>query len=108
MDLAEEMLKYLINYALEHCADDLAFLSKRQEEEEKTKKAEERSMELIEKLKFVLDQPFERITYTEAIDILRDSKQNKKANSSIPSMPGVLTCNRSMSAIWWKSILKSR
>jgi asparaginyl-tRNA synthetase len=84
MDLAEEMLKYLIKYALEHCADDLAFLSKRQEEEEKTKKAEDRSMELIEKLKFVLDQPFERITYTEAINILRNSKQNKKGKFHYP------------------------
>jgi asparaginyl-tRNA synthetase len=84
MDLAEEMLKYLINYALEHCADDLAFLSKRQEEEEKNKKAEERSMELMEKLKFVLNQPFERITYTEAIDILRNSKQNKKGKFQYP------------------------
>ena len=58
--------------------DDLLFLSKRLEEEEKNKKAEERSMELIEKLRFVLDNPFERITYTEAIDILKNSNHNKK------------------------------
>ena len=78
MDLAEDMLKYVIDYALEHCMDDLLFLSKRLEEEEKNKKAEERSMELIEKLRFVLDNPFERITYTEAIDILKNSNHNKK------------------------------
>ncbi len=78
MDLAEDMLKYLIQYALDNCMDDLEFLSKRLLDEEKNKKAEDRSMELIEKLKFVLDQKFERITYTEAIDILRNSKPNKK------------------------------
>jgi asparaginyl-tRNA synthetase len=78
MDLAEDMLKYLIRYALEHCMEDLLFLSKRQQDEEKNKKAEERAMELIEKLNFVLENQFERITYTEAIDILRNSKPNKK------------------------------
>ena len=78
MDLAENMLKYVIEYALDHCKEDLSFLSKRQADEEKNKKAEERSMELIEKLKFVIDQPFQRLTYTEAIDILRNSKPNKK------------------------------
>ena len=78
MDLAEEFLKYLIKYALDNCMDDLKFLSKRLQEEEKNKKAEERSMELIEKLKFVLNNDFVRLTYTEAIDILRNSKPNKK------------------------------
>ncbi len=78
MDLAEDMLKYLIRYALDNCMDDLEFLSKRLLDEEKNKKAEERSMELVEKLRFVLDQDFERITYTRAIDILRNSKPNKK------------------------------
>ncbi len=78
MDLAEDMLKYVIAYALENCMDDLSFLSKRLTEEDKNKKANERSMELIEKLRFVLDEPFVRLTYTEAIDILRNSKPNKK------------------------------
>lgn len=78
MDLAEDMLKYVIQYALDNCMDDLQFLSKRLLDEEKNKKADERSMELIEKLKFVLENPFERVTYTEAIDILRNSKPNKK------------------------------
>ncbi len=78
MDLAEEFLKYLIKYALDNCMDDLKFLSKRLQEEEKNKKADERQMELIEKLRFVLDNDFVRLTYTEAIDILRNSKPNKK------------------------------
>jgi asparaginyl-tRNA synthetase len=78
MDLAEEFLKYLINYALEHCKDDLAFLSARLEEEEKNKKADERSMELMEKLRFVLENDFVRLTYREAIEILKQSKPNKK------------------------------
>ncbi len=78
MDLAEDMLKYLVKYALDNGAEDLVFLSKRLIDEEKNKKQEERSMELIEKLKFVLENDFERITYTEAINILKNSKPNKK------------------------------
>ncbi len=78
MDLAEDMLKYLIKYALDNCKDDLEFLSKRLIDEEKNKKADERSMELIEKLNFVLENPFARVTYTEAIKILMNSKPNKK------------------------------
>jgi len=79
MDLAEEMLKYLVKYALEHCLDDLEFLDKRLKDEEKFKKQEERSpMGLIEKLNFVIENDFERITYSEAIQILRNSKPNKK------------------------------
>ena len=79
MDLGEELLKYLINYALDHCTDDLAFLGARLVDEEKNKKAEERSpMALMEKLKFVAENDFERVTYTDAINILRNSKPNKK------------------------------
>jgi len=78
MDLAEEFLKYMIKYALDNCMSDLEFLSKRLQEEEKGKKADERSMELIEKLRFVLENDFVRLTYTEAIDILRNCKPNKK------------------------------
>ena len=58
MDLAEEFLKYLITYALENCTDDLAFLGKRLNEEEKNKPQDQRSMELIEKLKFVVNNKF--------------------------------------------------
>jgi len=78
MDLAEDMLKYVVQYALDNCQDDLQFLSKRLQDEEKGKKADERSMELIEKLQFIVDNDFIRLTYTEAIDILRNSKPNKK------------------------------
>ena len=78
MDLAEEFLKYMIKYALDNCMSDLEFLSKRLQEEEKGKKADDRSMELIEKLRFVLANDFVRLTYTEAIDILRNCKPNKK------------------------------
>ncbi|MEP2510655.1 MAG: asparagine--tRNA ligase [Reichenbachiella sp.] len=78
-DLAEEMLQYLVQYALENCADDLRFLHEREVEENKNKKEIERpDMYLMDRLKFVVDNKFERVTYTEAIDILRNSKPNKK------------------------------
>ncbi len=82
MDLAEDMLQYLAKYALDNCMDDIQFLSKRLQEEEKGKKEADRSMELIEKLNFVVDNKFERVTYTEAINILRNSKPNKKKKFS--------------------------
>jgi len=79
MDLAEANLKYLIQYALDNCADDLAFLNQRVIDEEKNKKKEERSeMTLLERLQFVVDNDFVRITYTEAIDILQKSKPAKE------------------------------
>lgn len=85
MDLAEEMLKYLIRYALDNCKDDIDFLNARLADEEKNKPANERSaMSLIEKLEFVLSKPFARITYTEAIDILRNSNHNKKNKFRFP------------------------
>lgn len=84
MDLAEEMLKYLVQYALDHCMEDLRFLQLRQEEEEKQKKQEDRSMPLIEKLEFILEHPFERITYTKAIEILKESKPNKNGKFQYP------------------------
>jgi asparaginyl-tRNA synthetase len=74
MDLAEDFLKYLIGYALENCSDDLDFLEKRQQEEEQQFKKEERSaMPLKAKLEHVLAEPFERLTYTEAVQILEKS-----------------------------------
>jgi asparaginyl-tRNA synthetase len=79
MDLAEDFIKNVIKYVLENCTDDLAFLEKRLLDEEKTKPQIERSeMALIEKLKFVSDNTFKRVSYTEAIDILRNCKPNKK------------------------------
>jgi len=79
MDLAEELLNYVISYALENCSDELDFLNNRLLEEEKQKPQSDRSeLDLISKLKFCLDNNFERITYTEAIHILRNSKPNQK------------------------------
>ncbi len=76
MDLAEDFLKYLIKYALENCADDLEFLDKRFAEEEKQKPQQERSdMGLVEKLKFCLENDFQRLTYTEAVDVLKNAKK---------------------------------
>ena len=79
MDLAEEFIKYIIKHALEHNREDLDFLAQRLEEEDKQKPQNERNeMGLVEKLEFVLNNKFERITYTEAIDILMDSPAYKK------------------------------
>tara|TARA_R110002050_G_scaffold291417_1_gene445861 strand:+ start:641 stop:2065 length:1425 start_codon:yes stop_codon:yes gene_type:complete len=79
MDLAEDFLKYVITNALENCIHDLEFLESRLVEEEKMKPQNERSaLPLREKLQFVADNNFRRVSYTEAIDILRNSKPNKK------------------------------
>ena len=79
MDLAEEFLKYCIQYCITHNADDLQFLDKRMGDEESNLKKEERSeMGLLERLQFVLENDFVRLTYREAIDVLRNSKPNKK------------------------------
>jgi asparaginyl-tRNA synthetase len=85
MDLAEEMLKYVIRYILENSDEDLDFLSQRLIFEEKTLPQDKRSpYELKEKLRFVLDNEFARITYTEAFEILRNSKMNKKKRFQFP------------------------
>jgi asparaginyl-tRNA synthetase len=79
MDLAEDFTKSILKYALDHNRDDLEFLENRLLEEEKVKPQAERSeMTLIEKIKFVVDNNFKRVSYTEAIDVLRESKPNKK------------------------------
>ena len=79
MQLAEDMMKYVISHALENCKDEIAFLNDRLLDEEKTKPQQERSeLTLIEKLNFCLANEFERLTYTEAIQILKHSKPNQK------------------------------
>ncbi|MEK8179287.1 asparagine--tRNA ligase [Flavobacterium buctense] len=79
MDLAEDFIKYVIKYTVDKCADDLKFLEGRLLDEEKQKPQAERSeMALLEKLNFVLNNDFKRVSYTEAIAILRDSTPNKK------------------------------
>jgi asparaginyl-tRNA synthetase len=89
MDLAEEFLKFLIRYALDNCTDDLQFLANRLSQEEKNKPREQRSMELMDKLKFVVDNDFVRCTYTEAIDILKNSNPCKKKKFEFPVEWGV-------------------
>jgi asparaginyl-tRNA synthetase len=79
MQLAQEFLQYLVSYALDNCKDDLEFLNKRAQEEEQSKPQDQRSeLSLIDRLKFVADNDFQRLTYTEAIDILKNSNPNKK------------------------------
>ncbi|CAL2094801.1 asparagine--tRNA ligase [Tenacibaculum sp. 190524A02b] len=85
MDLSEDFIKYVLQYVLDNCQDDLKFLDNRLAQEEKTKPQAERSeMTLIEKLHFVVDNNFKRVSYTEAIDILRNSKPNKKKKFQFP------------------------
>src|SRR5688572_28983246 len=79
MNLAEDFIKYIIRFAMEHNREDLEFLAQRLAEEEKQLPQDKRSeMGLIEKLEFVLNNNFERVTYTEAIDILLNSPAYKK------------------------------
>ena len=79
MDLAEDFIRYVIKYTVDKCGDDLKFLEGRLLEEEKSKPQAERSeLALLEKLNFVLENNFKRVSYTEAIDILKNSTPNKK------------------------------
>lgn len=79
MQLAQDFLQFLCRYALENCIEDLEFLSKRAQEEEAAKPQEQRSeLSLIERLRFVTENDFQRLSYTEAIDVLRNSNPNKK------------------------------
>src|SRR5690554_5917713 len=85
MDLAEDFIKYVIGYVLEHGADDLEFLEKRQLDAEKSKPQAERSdMKLRERLQFIVENNFKRVSYTEAVDILRNSKRNQKKKFKYP------------------------
>jgi len=79
MDLAEDFTKSVLSYILKNNKEDLTFLEQRLLQEDKTKPLAERNkMTLTDKLKFVVDNNFKRVSYTEAIDILRNSKPNKK------------------------------
>ena len=79
MDLAEKFIKSVLRYVLVHCKEDLDFLDERFSKEEQSKPQAQRSaMGLLEKINFVVDNEFKRVSYTEAIDILRNSKPNKK------------------------------
>ncbi len=84
-NLAEDFIKYIIKYVMEHNREDLEFLAQRLADEEKQLPADKRSeMGLLEKLEFVVSNSFERLTYTEAIDILRESNHNKKKKFQYP------------------------
>jgi len=84
-NLAEEFIKYLIKYAMDNNREDLEFLAQRLTDEEKQLPQDNRSeMGLIEKLEFVLRDDFQRLTYGEAIDILRESNHNKKKKFQYP------------------------
>lgn len=83
MQLAQDFLQYLVKYALENCAEDLEFLDKRATEEDAAKPQDQRNeLTLLQRLKFVMENDFERVSYTEAIDILRNSNPNKKKKFS--------------------------
>ena len=85
IDLAENFLKYVISYVLDNCKNDLEFLDKRFAEEQKQKPEKDRAKEgLIEKLQNVVEKRFKRVSYTEAIDILLNSKENKKGKFQFP------------------------
>ncbi|MCH2214275.1 MAG: asparagine--tRNA ligase [Flavobacteriales bacterium] len=85
MDLVEDFLKYLVGYALENCQNDLEFLAQREAQEEKSKPQNERqSMGLMDRLRFIVENNFERLTYTEAIKILSNSKPFKKKKFKYP------------------------
>ncbi len=85
MDLAEDFLKYTIQHILDHCREDLQFLDNRFSDEQKSKPQLERAEQgLIEKLEFVVKNDFIRLSYTDAIDILRNSKPNKKKKFKYP------------------------
>lgn len=85
MDLAEDFLSYICKYVMENCADDIQFLNDRELKEDQMKpKAERNELSLIERLNFVIGNDFERITYTEAINLLRNSKPYKKKKFQYP------------------------
>lgn len=79
MDLTEDFLKYIVDYVLENCKDDLKFLNDREAKEQQSKPKNERNeLSLIERLEFVSKNEFKRLTYTEAIEVLKQSKPYKK------------------------------
>lgn len=85
MDLAEDFIKHVLRYVMEHCKNDLDFLDHRLAKEEKAKpQLERRSMGLLEQINFILDNQFIRLSYSEAFEILRNSKPNKKKKFKYP------------------------
>ncbi len=90
MDLAEDCLRFVLSKVLERYPAELEFLAKREAEAEKQLPVDQRNeMGLIERLRFVTENPFVRITYTEAIDLLRNSKPYKKKKFKYPVEWGI-------------------
>ena len=90
MDLTEEFLKYICSYILEKCVEDLNFLDQRYTQEQSQKPQKDRSdLGLIESIQFITNNDFKRLTYTEAIDVLRNSKAYKKKRFEFPVEWGV-------------------
>ena len=79
MDLAESFVKYILNYVLKNCDEDLKFLDQRLFKEESQKPKNIRNdLSLIEKINFTINNKFIRVSYSEAFDILKNSNYNKK------------------------------
>jgi len=90
MDLTEDFLKFICNYILKNCDEDLEFLDKRLAQEQAQKPQNERNkLGLIESLKFVAENPFKRLSYSEAIEVLLNSKHYKKKKFQFPVEWGV-------------------
>ena len=97
MDLAEEFIQNVIKHTYEKCKDDIIFLSNRLEKEEISKPKDQRSeLSLIERIEFVINNNFKRVTYSEAFEILRNSKPNKKGNLNILLKSGELIFKANM------------
>ncbi len=85
MDLAESFINYIIKKTYKECKDDILFLSNRLQKEEMTKPKEQRSeLSLVERVEFIINNKFKRITYTEAFEILKNCKPNKKGKFKFP------------------------
>ena len=85
MSLAEEFIKEIIKYAMKENQEEMKFLADRFDREERQKPQNEKNeMGLIEKLEFILNNDCKRITYTEAIEILKESDHNKKKKFQYP------------------------
>lgn len=101
MQLATDLLQYLVKYALNNCTEDLEFLNKRGLDEEATKPQDQRSeLSLLDRLKFVTENEFQKLSYTEAIDILKNSTPNKKKKFQYLIDSWGLIYSRSMSGTW--------
>ena len=90
MNLSEDFLKFVVGYGIKHCQEDLKFLNDRAlKEEQQLPSAQRNELSLLERMQMVMDNKFERITYTEAIEILINSKPNKKKKFKFPIEWGI-------------------